>query len=447
MGYYFPSSSGSVQAMADYVITKVGSNYISKNAVGSTVSSAAAFHTVLNATINLCTSGGKIFISTGVYTVTASIVGGSKDNIEIELARKAVLTLGNNADTHVFYLDAVEHWWIHGGEINGNEANQTTPGGAANTNSYGFFLNDTNDIKISDMYIHECCRAGIKTQGTGGGTYAVDTLISNCNISDCNWSGVLPDTNTKGMIVIGCLFVGDGEGGVAGGTVSPIWDVTVDSCTCHDMVGGKAPVGYEAGIYIEAGSQIKVVNNHCFNCKVGIFVTADGDYRNIIANNTVHDCSGNAECPGILIKSPQTIISGNSVTEGVAYKPLLLAGSGSDHFGSECVITGNFLYSATANVHGLQVVRSDNVIVANNLINVTNKAIMIMTNSSNCNITANRVITAALGLEIDNANCIRNWVDSNNFDGTTNAATDAGTNTRYGSNVDHAGAIVIAGMP
>jgi parallel beta-helix repeat protein len=345
------------------------------------------------------------------------------------------------------YLDTVGHWWIHGGEIDGNEANQTTPGGAANTNSYGFFLNDTNDIKITDMYIHECCRAGIKTQGTGGGTYAVDTFIAHCNISDCNWSGVLPDTNTKGMIVLGCLFVGDGEGGVAGGTVSPIWDITVDSCTCHDMVGGKAPVGYEAGIYIEAGSQIKVVNNHCFNCKVGIFVTADGDYQNIVANNTVHDCTGNAECPGILVKSPQTIISGNNVVVGVAFKPLILAGSGADHYGSECIIIGNSLFNATANVHGIQVVRSDNAIVANNVIRVPNKGIMVMTNSSYCNITGNRVIGAAMGIELDNAACTRNWVDSNNFDGCTDACTDTGTNTRFGSNIDHAGAIVIAGAP
>jgi nitrous oxidase accessory protein NosD len=105
------------------------------------------------------------------------------------------------------------------------------------------------------------------------------------------------------------------------------------------------------------------------------------------------------------------------------------------------------LYSATANVHGIQVVRSDNVIVANNVINVTNKAIMIMTNSSYCNVHGNRVQAAALGLEIDAAACTRNWIDSNNFDGCTDACTDTGTNTRFGSNIDHAGAIVIAGAP
>lgn len=443
MGQTFPTS----QPFAEYIISVKGSRYTATSKAGLTVASGTSFHTVLNAVIALLTSGGKIYITQGSYALTASIVDGGMNDIEIELARKAIITLSAAADTHGFYLDSVSGWWIHGGELDGNEANQTTPGGAANTNSYGIYLYRTSNMKISDMYIHEWCRAGIKTEGSNVPVWCMDTLIVDCNISDCNWSGVLPDTYTQGMIVRGCLFTGDGEGGVGGGTVSPIHDILVDGCTQHDMDGSKAPVGYEAGIYIEAGTHIKVTNNHCFNCKVGIFITADGDYQNIIANNTVRDCTGNAECPGILVKSPKTVIIGNNVQVDVAFKPAILAGSGSDHYGSECIISGNYIYSGTANVHGIQVVRSDNVIVADNVINVTNKAIMIMTNSSNCNVVGNRVITAALGLEIDNANCVRNWIDSNNFDGTTNAATDAGTNTRYGSNVDHAGAIVTGGMP
>lgn len=447
MGYYFPSSSGSVEKIADYYITVDSGIYTAINRAGSTISSGSNFSTVINAVITLMTSGGKIYMAPGAYSLATSITGHANNDIEIELATKAVITLAATADTHVFYLDSVSNWWIHGGEINGNEANQTTPGGAANTNSYGIYLYRTTNMKISDMYIHECCRAGIKTEGSAVPVYCTDTLIVDCNISDCNWSGVLPDSYTKGMIVRGCLFTGDGEGGVGGGTVSPIRDILVDGCTQHDMDGSKAPVGYEAGIYIEAGTHIKVTNNHCFNCQIGIFVTADGDEENIIANNTVRDCTGGSECPGILVKSAKTVITGNNVEVTSAFQPAILAGSGTDHLGSECVITNNYVKGTGANTHGIQVVRSDNVVVANNVINVTNKGIMIMTNSSYCNVTGNRVITAALGLHIDNAACTRNWVDSNNFDGCTDAATDTGTNTRFGSNVDHAGAIVTGSVP
>jgi parallel beta-helix repeat protein len=433
-------------ANSDYIIYKSGTTILSlKVSTGTIVSQGTNATTVINATIAACSGGECIYFRPGAYTIVTSIVGASKNNIELWLSRNTIFTLQASADTHMFYLDTVSGWWIHGGELNGNEANMTTPGGAANTNSYGIYLYRTTNMKISDMYIHEWCRAGIKTEGNAG-VYAIDTMIVNCNISDCNWAGVLPDTYSKGVIIRGCLFTGDGEGGVAGGTVSPIYDILVDGCTQHDMNGAKAPVGYEAGIYIEAGTQIKVVNNHCFNCKVGIFVTADGDIENIIANNTVHDCTGNAECTGILVKSPKTVITGNNVDVTATFKPAILAGSGSDHFGSECVVSNNYIYGTT-NCHGIQIVRSDNVIVAHNIINVAGKGIMLMTNTSNSNVLGNRILVSSVGIEIDAAACTRNWIDSNNMDGCTDAMTDAGTNTRYGSNIDQTGAIVIAGMP
>ena len=251
--YQILGGATGVKTAYNYFIEKSGTTYLAYDRSSNLVSSNAAFHTLLNAIIALCATPSKIIIADGAYTMTGSIVDGGSNNVEIHLARNAVLTLANNADTHMFYLTDCSGWWIHGGELNGNEANQTTPGGAANTNSYGIYLMRTTNMKISDMYIHECCRAGIKTEGSGG-TYAVDTLIVDCNVSDCNWSGILPDTYTKGLIIRGCLFTGDGEGGVGGGTVAPIHDILVDGCTQHDMDGSKAPVGYEAGIYIEAGT-------------------------------------------------------------------------------------------------------------------------------------------------------------------------------------------------
>lgn len=446
MGYYFPSASRNTQTFADYFVRVSGGVYTAVNQQGSTIATGTVFSTVLNAVIAACTAPAKIYISAGTYTVTTSIVDGGIDNIELELAPGAKLFLGNNADTHVISLTDCENWYIHGGEIDGNKTNQTTPGGAANTNSYGISLYQTNNVRIKDMYIHDCCRAGIHTYGNVT-TQCTDTLIVDCNISDNNWSGYLPDQYTYGCIVRGCLFTGDGEGGIGGGTASPLQDITIDSCTQHDMNGAGAPVGYEAGIYIEAGTRWKVVNNHIYNCKVGIFVTADGDHSNVIANNTIHDCSGNSECPGILCKSYRTIIANNQVNHAVAFKPGILVGSGTDHFGSEDIIIGNVVIGST-NSNGIQVVRSDNVIVANNFIaGGTNKGIQLMTNSSNCNVHGNRIKDAATGIDVDNANCLRNFFDGNNMDGCTDAMTDSGTNTRWGDNLNQAGAVVSNALP
>lgn len=446
MGYFFPSSSGAVQAPADYFIKVVGSNYIAINKAGSTVASGSVFSTVINAVIALCTTASKIFISKGSYALTTSIVDGGINDLELELAQGAIITLSAGADTHMIHLTSCSNWWIHGGELNGNEANQTTRGGAANTNSYGIYLYKTNNIKITNMYIHECCRAGIKTEGDVT-TQCTATLIHSCNISDCNWSGVLPDTYTYGISIVNCLFTGDGEGGVGGGTVDPIKDILVDGCTCHDMDGTYAPVGYEAGIYIEAGQYVKIVNNHCYNCMVGIFVTADGEYANVIANNTVHDCTGGTEGTGIICKSYRTIIANNNINHAGSFKPGILAGSGSDHFGSEDLIIGNIIIGST-NSHGIQLARSDNAMIANNVIlGGTGKGIMLTTNSSNNNVTGNRISNSATGIEIDNANCVRNFVSDNNMDGCTDAMTDTGTNTRYGYNLNQAGTVVEGSMP
>lgn len=445
MGYYFPSSSGSVQTFADYIISKNGSTYVSVNASGSTISSSAAFHTVLNATINALTSGGKIFIKTGAYTVTSSILGGSKNNIEIELARKAVLTLSNNADTHMFYLDTVSNWWIHGGEIDGNEANQTTPGGAANTNSYGIYLLKCTNMKISDMLIHDFCRAGAKTEGSGG-TYCVDTYIQGCYFYDNNWCGYLPDTYTQGAIVQGCRFTGGGEGGVAGGTTSPIKDITVDGCTQHDINGSNGPANYNIGIYFEVGTGIKIVNNHIWNCKCGILITSTGEEYNVIANNNIHDCTGTGENSCIICRSDKTTITGNVCNQADTFNYAIVVGSSTSNTGDYCVVANNSIFGST-NCHGILLARVVNCVVANNVIFVLGNAIVI-DNSGNYNsIHGNRVVGSAMGLNINAAAITRTWVDSNDFDGCTDAAADSGTNTRYGSNVDHAGAIVIAGMP
>jgi len=245
------------------------------------------------------TSGGKIYVAPGTYTLTSAPInlgGGnwaavgstSVSNIELYGAgNSSILQLGTNANGAVIGGVNMNHWFIHDLQVNGNRAGQSDSGASPPYLICIFMYDSSNDL-LEHLYIHDC-----KTYATQIGPGSGDDIL---------------DSQAANNAANGFMTYGDSNGVIEGNTVNGASDVGIDIsgsgttstnmlCTgnwVYNVNLGVSPWGLNTGIGIMAGDNgptqnVTISNNYIQGARLGIDSDASPDANaNItITGNTI----------------------------------------------------------------------------------------------------------------------------------------------------------------
>lgn len=161
--------------------------------------------------------GGTVYIPAGTYRLTDSNPGAvswddnralyvAYDNIRIvgDGIGSTILTLANSADCHVLQVGQrtastlpIDNFQISNIEINGNRLNQTQPTAANDHWSGIYFVSNSTNITVRDMFIHDVQYYGIGFQRDG----FVNCRVEDCRIEDTGADGIdfKMDVNASGF--------------------------------------------------------------------------------------------------------------------------------------------------------------------------------------------------------------------------------------------------------
>jgi parallel beta-helix repeat protein len=293
--------------------------------------------------------------------------------------RQAELTLANSVDDHLLEVSAnSDYWWIMGGWLHGNSANNAAGAGLRINNGCHRFW-------VEDLHITDCQSHGIHVEGTtdiGVGTFR------HLDLEDNTGSGMLLGPWTSDMAVDSCNFGGNTLNGLSLSASSGnvicnclAWNNALDGFDCFagfDNVftncrsdqnsqrgfhfGGSATRYIVAnchlfqntweGVFCETVTLINITGNYLrFNSYDGIDLNSSSFC--VVANNTIQQAGYHGI---VLTGASQNIILGNNVFDSSN-----AAGSTYDNIQVDTnsvrnVISSNQLYDVSGQVaYGLDI--------------------------------------------------------------------------------------------
>jgi hypothetical protein len=265
----------------------------------------------INAALDSLTSGGKVQLSSGDFTISSPII---LDNSYLVLAGvgfDTIITPKNNFDNTMIYFDNSTELYcctLRDFNLVGNKANQTTGIGinatAANQSlfeniklyqlkTYGFYANsltvDTYANTARNLIISQSDGAGITME------YCYDWIFDGCHITtntsygmNMNACGEFVLTNSeiymngsRGVYFYGCRSVlvnGNpyiGDNGLSGLEVAgtSTRDVLITNNIFLENGASDGAGTHENGVYIVAGENITITGNRCYD-----YDDTSGDY-------------------------------------------------------------------------------------------------------------------------------------------------------------------------
>jgi hypothetical protein len=305
-----------------FLIEERGNLIVAQDSSGRIRFSGSDACTVIQSAINALTSGGKIFIKAGTYTVTTWIDLGNKSNIVLQGegdCTKLVKPLGYvKAETYygrVLYLANADGITIKDIYI------ESTSAGA-----------DGSDNAIVNMYNANNCtfeNVTLKQRDDGsGGTRGIDAVTGNNNVFvNCrllgsgaadhgNWGMGLGGLFNK---VLGCYFEGWGHNAIMNGPNRGI----IANCVFKRF--------YDDCIDLNGIYEVAIVGNVCRKEKVdqvGFFVSlADSCHDIVIADNVIQGINHGVG----VFNSYDVVIAGNRfIDPAVAASKLVYVTGASD---------------------------------------------------------------------------------------------------------------------
>ncbi|MCK5018854.1 MAG: right-handed parallel beta-helix repeat-containing protein [Candidatus Peribacteraceae bacterium] len=404
--------------------------------------------------------GGKIVLLEGTYNLAAAIV----ITKVIELAGNGwntILFLTNNTNTNLIEIGdgatGLNGVIIKDLAMDGNRANNaagTTRGiemiGAAAPNKVTRVMID--HVFVTSTHDYGICGIG----APGDGDYSV---ITNCEVTDCNDSGIR--FLGTGIQVIGNYVhdISAGDGILVGA------DCSVISNYIHTIPGNGITMGnycVAIGNYVEAAtaSGINPTNNAVIDGNV-IWNTAgegiDGGSTNIVSNNWIYITGDdgirmsancvitdnyifNAGEEGIYIQGADTLIADNEIrgaSQEAAnnHNGITLSGAA-----DRCTITDNLILDdGTKTEDGIRLEdgATQCQINSNRCYNLRGSGIALVANNDDCQIVGNYCqLNDDYGIEITAATCDRTYVKNNKLIANVTAQfLDSGTNTQLATYV------------
>lgn len=347
-GNYYYSQSGGTGAII------YGS---SSNLGGASGKDAAG---VIYDTISALTSGGKVCIRAGTYTLSTRNVNlgggnyaavGSTTVGNIELAgegNSTILMASSNLDADVigFYNlnGGIGGWYIHDLQIDGNRANQNSGGGSAPYLD-GVWAWDGSNTVVEHVYVHDCKTDGIDVYGTN------PQILNNWVVNN-DANGITLDGPSTGGVVAANAVNGASDVGITlNGNPPALTDANVYGNVIMNVNLGVSPFGVNSGVGIQLGdtgsvSQAIVANNVITNTAGAGIASGPGtvseiNYDITIEGNSIHH-SGSY---GIYMKQTTSVLTEDNLigtTTGI-----WASGDGIylDTTTSSAVMVGNQIYN------------------------------------------------------------------------------------------------------
>ncbi len=347
--------AGSNVDTASYIIFKDGSIIYAKNGTtGKIEFQGMDAAMVIQGAINSLTSGGKIFIKNGIYTMTSGVVV-LNDNIIIE-GEGLTMLRSNFGAAKVVGVIRVEgnHCTIENIIFDGNDPTDTGLSpvvsiyGTGNTFQnnivqnglqYGFEFFRVHNAKCVNNIIKNC-QYGIAVSRSGV-EYSTQILIAGNHISDCK------DVGIKLRGVIGCIVANNliDINGISNGSNycsgircyhedAPCIDTLITGNYIEDTGG----IGTNPGIDVsndatDTARRISITNNHIRNCQYGI-MSAWKDVH--IAGNTIFGRS--TGYTGIDIIAARNHVEGNHI-----YNSGIMIYSSTGYSVDQSLVENNFI--------------------------------------------------------------------------------------------------------
>jgi parallel beta-helix repeat protein len=313
------------------IFTNGTTTYAQNCGTGSIDYSGTAATTVINDAIAALTSGGKIFIKAGVYTLTttpinlagtegagndATIGGIGISNIELYgEGNSTVLIAGPNLSVSTPQIIGVlngNNWYIHDLQISGNMQQQS---GAQY--GMGIALWNSNNSTIAHNYVHDNKNVGIDTENSIS-THILNNYIKNSGSNGIQVTGG-SDTLIQGNTVDGSSDVGISISGnnAASGSAPISYVICSQNIIFHPTLGISA-YGSNAGWGIGVGDNgyaenVTVSDNQISGATIGVMVNAafGTDSNIIVSGNQIDGTTSTTE--GILGESTIRLLITNNI--------------------------------------------------------------------------------------------------------------------------------------
>jgi parallel beta-helix repeat protein len=283
---------------------------------------------VIQSAINALTSGGKIFIKSGVYEIKSSLVPNNNElQIEGEGVNVAVLKLKFNGDL-ITYKTNQHGLYLKHLTLDGNKAEQTS-GKCLSLSSQNFIWLENVEIKNSPShgvsgyraysiyviksYIHDNGNHGVTLNQNANDIWIIYSILSSNSghgawITNNGGSGY----EAKRIFLIGNRANNNGLAGLYVSDNGPgrAKDVTVANNICYQNIND--------GILLLRVLDAAVEGNVCFEQSTGDGITVDSSCHVTVSGNVVYRNYGR----GILLTSATDPTLGNQrniIVENIAY--------------------------------------------------------------------------------------------------------------------------------
>jgi parallel beta-helix repeat protein len=279
------SSIGQVLLGESYRIYQIsGTNYI-QDAAGRTVYSSLNVEQTFSTAFSLVSSGGTITVSPGVYTATASVHMQNCRNLKLVFEDGAILTIADNVNAPVLFLQSCSNIQLVNLFIDGNRAGQTT---AWITD--GILMYNCNNCSVINSTITNCYRDGVAISDDESGH--LPSGIVGCTVTFCGWNGITLGAGSE--YTVGAYAINN--------TVAYCSDVGITSYGVGSIIvgnyiydmNGTTSTQAHWGIGVEAHGYSYIARNIISNCGSGIVIAPDVGFNvssNLIIDNEVYNCS------------------------------------------------------------------------------------------------------------------------------------------------------------
>jgi len=382
---------------------------------------------VISDAIGNLTSGGSIFIKTGTYALTSSIIGSHKNNITLSFANGATLFVGNGLDAPAISLTYANNWLISGVTINGNAANQGSPGTYFDD---GIDITFSNNTQVDHANIYNVARYSFHVYDDVG-----HDGVTNSKFTDCGYqTGYQCITLGNAIGVERALYAINNE-------VTRFGDVGISNYGWGDIVTHNyihdSTLTYSGGISLEAGGNDTINDNTIINCWQAIELAPISPYTALGNTNTI---SGNilegTINYGIALETNLNTVTENVITQWDQtgqYIPAIYIG------GSYNTVALNTLTDTIWSGAGIETPGNYNNILQNNLhLAGGNNGISVDNGASSTQVIGNQVagLTAYEHAILINSGATGTVVQNNNLlqCAAAHRLSDSGTSTSIYTN-------------
>jgi hypothetical protein len=321
---------GSFTETASYVIWTDGTNVYARNGkTGAIEFSGSNACTVIQSAINALTSGGKIFIKAGTYTVTTWIDLGFKSNIVIQGEgdyTKLVKPLGY-VKAETYYGRVLNLAYANGITIKDIYIESTSAG--PDGDAYAIVLMyHANYCVFENVTIKQRDDGSGLTRGVGGVSGNGNTFL-NCKFIGSgvelhgNWGlGIVGNGNR----VIGCYFEGWGHNAIMG---APNRGIIANNVFWKN---------YDDDIDPNDNHYVVVANNysHREGSSTGGFCSLEGNCTHFsIVGNVLEVVSGSGGC--IAVRDSSYVVIANNIWKQAKYFAVLISGTSKN-----VIVEGNY---------------------------------------------------------------------------------------------------------